>query len=219
MLACQLTFICLIIGLSSTEKGFTMQTSDPHSSVPKVPVAKILAAILGLTVLICAVRFGFNLGYNEGYAPVQPIPFRHKQHAGLYRIPCMYCHTNVEKSRHATVPPTQICMNCHSVVAPGSPYIQKMKELYSAGKSFEWVKVHDLPDHVYFPHNRHVNRGVQCESCHGDVKRMDRVTQASNLSMGWCIDCHRGKTTPDYLFSPSEQRGPVAPVNCNTCHK
>ncbi len=196
-----------------------MQTSDPHSSAPKFPIKKILGALLGLFILLYAVRFLFNLGYNEGYAPAQPVPFSHKQHAGLYRIPCMYCHIGVEKSRHAIVPPTQVCLNCHSVVMPGSPHIQKMKELYAAGKSFEWIKVHDLPDHVYFPHNRHVNRGVQCETCHGDVKRMARIGQAADLSMGWCVNCHRGKTAPDYLFAPGEAKGPVAPTNCNTCHK
>lgn len=179
-------------------------------------------AALVFLVLIAggaAVSFLFGLGYNVGYAPDQPIPFSHKLHAGTYKIECMYCHTSVEKSKHANVPSMNVCMNCHLVVKPDSPHIQKLKELYAENRAFQWVKVHDMPDHVYFPHNRHVQRGVQCETCHGDVASMDKVYQYGKLSMGWCLDCHRGVTTPEYLYTDGQKPGThVAPVNCNTCH-
>lgn len=180
----------------------------------------VVLGFVGLVVVGAALKFLFDLGYNKGYAPEQPIPFSHRIHAGTYKIPCMYCHTGIEKSRHATVPAMNVCMNCHSVVKPESPHIQKLKSLYNDQKKpFEWVRVHDLPDHVFFPHNRHIARGLQCDACHGDVAHMDRVTQQHSLSMGWCINCHRGHTAPDYLFEKGQPRGPVAPTNCNTCHQ
>ena len=179
---------------------------------------RVLLGLLVLVILSAGVSVLFGLGYHTGYAPEQPIPFSHKLHAGMYKIPCMYCHSTAEKSKHASVPSMNVCMNCHLVVKPDSPHIQKLKELYAGNKAFQWVKVHDMPDHVYFSHARHVQRGVQCETCHGDVARMDRVTQVTKLSMGWCLDCHRGVTTPDYLYAEGQPRGPVAPVNCNVCH-
>ena len=178
----------------------------------------VLIAIVVLTVGGAVAQFLLGIGYHEGYSPEQPIPFSHRLHAGNYKIPCMYCHVTAEKSRHASVPAMNVCLNCHSVVKGDSPHIQKMKALYEKGQAFQWVRVHDMPDHVYFPHNRHIARGVQCETCHGDVAKMERVYQATKMSMGWCLDCHRGQTTPDYLYKEGEKRGPVAPVNCNTCH-
>jgi hypothetical protein len=173
-----------------------------------------------------------RVGLNQGYAPDQPIPFSHKLHAGKYNIPCMYCHTGVEKSKHATVPSMNVCMNCHSVVKPESPHIQKLQALYKEGKeAFQWVKVNDLPDHVNFNHKRHVTKGIACETCHGDVKRMDVVRQDKPLTMGWCLDCHRGNTAPPHLARNSQtahkdaafQPGSfppagVAPTSCYTCH-
>jgi hypothetical protein len=182
------------------------------------PLRRFFIALAALVLGGGFVGFLFGLGYHVGYAPEQPIPFSHKLHAGTYKIPCMYCHVTAEKSRHASVPSMNVCMNCHQLVKLDSPYIQKMHELYNKGEAFQWVKVHDLPDHVYFNHSRHVLRGVQCETCHGDVASMDRVFQHEKLSMGWCLDCHRGQTTPDYLYAEGQARGQVAPVNCNTCH-
>lgn len=182
-----------------------------------------------LIILICALivlggaAVNFPTASNQGYAPEQPIPFSHKIHAGDNKIACQYCHSSVETSRHATVPSMNVCMNCHSVVKTESPWIQQVKKTFTEGRAFEWVRVHELPDYVYFPHKRHVAKGVACETCHGDVKAMERVYQYGALTMGWCMDCHRGVTTPKNVLETiypgvKDPKGPVAPVNCNTCH-
>ncbi len=160
---------------------------------------------------------------NQDYEPEQPMPFSHKIHAGDNKIACMYCHSAPEKSRHSTIPSMNVCMNCHTVVKADSPYIKKLQEYYKEGRSIEWVRVHELPDYVYFPHKRHLARGLVCLDCHGDVKTMERVYQFSPLTMGWCIDCHRGKTTPKTVVAqmfPGKKnyQGPVATVNCSACH-
>ncbi|MBF0491522.1 MAG: cytochrome c3 family protein [Deltaproteobacteria bacterium] len=156
-------------------------------------------------------NFWWNLGNSVGYAPVQPIPFSHKIHAGDNKIPCLYCHVNVDKGRHATVPSMNVCMNCHLMVRSNpdpsskdySPYIQDLIQHYREDKPIEWIKVHDQPDFVFFNHRPHIAKGFDCAACHGDVKQMSRIEQAKPLNMGFCVDCHR-------------QNG--GPVNCNTCH-
>ncbi|MGE4233434.1 MAG: cytochrome c3 family protein [Bacteriovoracia bacterium] len=185
--------------------------------------SKLLLGILFAVVALgCVLYTLYRVGRNDGYSPDQPIPFSHKKHAGTYNIPCMYCHTSVEKSKHATVPPMNVCMNCHSVVKPDSPHIQKLKQLYLEKKEpFQWIKVHDLPDHVNFSHKRHIAKGVACETCHGDVKSMEKIKQAKPMTMGWCLDCHRGKTTPDYVYDnlKTPKGSQVAPTSCYTCHQ
>ena len=160
---------------------------------------------------------------NQGYAPEQPIPFSHKLHAGQYKIDCRYCHTGAYKGPHASVPALATCMGCHSVVKTESPWIQKIQKSYAAGKPIEWVRVHELPDHVHFDHKRHLAKGVKCETCHGDVKGMDLIYQDQKMNMGWCLNCHRGFETPKYVRKnvfPDHPEGtdPVAPFTCNTCH-
>lgn len=159
--------------------------------------------VVGLAV-VGGFLFWLKLGDNRGYAPAQPIPFSHKLHAGDLKVDCQYCHANVDKSRHATIPSMNVCMNCHSVVKPDSPHIQKMKELIEKGDSFEWVKVHDMPDFVFFNHKRHIAKAIACETCHGDVKNMQKVTQKEMLNMGFCVECHRENK---------------APTGCETCHR
>jgi hypothetical protein len=181
-----------------------------------------LSLVVAVLVIIGVVRF-FPTASNQGYAPEQPIPFSHKLHAGQNKIACLYCHSGAEKSRHATIPSLNVCMNCHTVVKTESPYIQKIKEAYSKGKPIEWIRVHELPDYVYFSHKRHVAKGVACETCHGNVKEMDRVEQKGALTMGWCMECHRGQTTPREVLAKvypgvKNPKGPVAPVQCTTCH-
>lgn len=161
-----------------------------------------------------------NLGRQQGYRPDQPIYFSHKVHAGINQINCQYCHSAVSESRHATIPTVNVCMNCHKVVTEytkgpaltdangndinGTREIQKLFEYagYKPGpgaqwdpskaKPIEWAKVHNLPDHVYFNHAQHVKvGGVQCQTCHGNIQDMDIVEQKSDLSMGWCVNCHR----------------------------
>ncbi len=191
-------------------------------SEKQIKLGAALALPLILIVLL-GVAYVFPTASNQGYAPEQPIPFSHKLHAGDNKIACQYCHAGVEKSRHATIPSLNVCMNCHSVVKTDSPWIQKVQQAYKDGKPIEWVRVHELPDYVYFPHKRHVKAGVSCETCHGDVKNMSRIEQFSPLTMGWCMECHRGQTTPKSVlrsFYPNEKdpHGPVAPTQCSTCH-
>lgn len=137
-----------------------------------------------------------NLGRQPGYEPDQPILFSHKIHAGDNQIDCKYCHTTVTESKHAGIPSVSLCMNCHTAVRigrnTGTEEIAKIYKALETGKPIEWIRVHNLPDHSYFNHAQHVSAGkVQCESCHGDVKTMDRIRQVQPLSMGWCIECHR----------------------------
>ncbi len=146
-----------------------------------------------------------NLSNNKGYAPEQPIPFSHEIHAGKKQIPCGYCHLGIEKSKSAVVPPVNVCINCHQVVKTDSPHIKKLREHYASNQPIEWVKVHDLPDHVRFSHERHINAKIECSSCHGDVAKMQRVEQVKDLTMGFCLDCHRSEKVQ-------------APTNCQSCH-
>lgn len=166
-----------------------------------------------LSILGVGLSFWWNLGNGVGYAPNQPIPFSHKLHAGDNKIPCLYCHVNADKGRHASVPSLNVCMNCHSVVKTDSPWIQKVREHYEKSQPIEWAKVHDQPDFVYFNHRPHIAKGIDCASCHGDVKTMDKVEQVKPLNMGFCVDCHK-KNNPE--FTPGTKNN--APLNCYTCH-
>jgi hypothetical protein len=205
-----------------------MSVSENSGSNSGSKVKKLLPIIVVLLVIGGVVNGLMNAGDNRGYAPEQPIPFSHRIHAADNNIPCMYCHSNVEKSKHATVPSMNVCMNCHSVVKPDSPYIQRLKMLVNEKKEpFEWIKVNNLPDFVNFNHKRHVLKGVACETCHGDVKHMAVVRQERTLNMGFCLDCHRGVTTPAFLLAQAKPEGDpskgipphgVAPTNCYTCH-
>lgn len=134
----------------------------------------------------------FTVGVQQGYAPDQPIPFSHKLHAGYYEIDCKYCHTTVEKSKQANIPSANICMNCHNSIKQEGPWMQKLYEHIEQDKPIQWVRIHNMPDLAYFNHAQHVKvGGIECETCHGDIKNMEVVQQHSLLTMGWCIDCHR----------------------------
>jgi hypothetical protein len=141
-----------------------------------------------------------HLGFNQGYAPDQPVAFSHKKHAGDLKIDCQYCHFGADKGRHAGVPPTGLCLNCHSKVKTSSPEIKKLQKAVDSGENIQWVKVNHFPDFAYFNHSQHVNvAGVSCLKCHGDVDKMVVYKQQEKLSMGWCINCHRdnGIAPPD----------------------
>ncbi|MBI3019552.1 MAG: cytochrome c3 family protein [Deltaproteobacteria bacterium] len=158
-----------------------------------------IGGIVALTILI-AIGTGLYLYLypkefiEVGYAPQQPIAYSHKLHAGDLQISCFYCHGNAEKLPSATIPPTQVCMNCHSIVKRGSPEVQKIVESYEKNKPIKWVRVHKLPDFVHFKHNVHVKAGISCFDCHGKIYEMEVVRQEKPLSMGWCLDCHRKET-------------------------
>ncbi len=163
-----------------------------------------------------------RIGYNQGYQPEQPIPFDHSLHAGRYQIPCLNCHVQADKNRYATVPSLNICLNCHRNVAIDKPSIQKLTKAYEKGYSVPWLKVHLLPDFVMFNHQPHVKAGVKCQTCHGPVEEMREVYQFSDLSMGWCLDCHRNpEKARDLDWEKKKELTEVhrkAPESCGTCH-
>jgi hypothetical protein len=165
--------------------------------------SKAILPLLVLAVLAFGAWSFFDTFSNVGYTPKQPIAFSHKLHAGTRKIPCLYCHSNAERSRHATVPAMNVCMNCHIVARTDRPAIQEITKLYQENRPVEWVRIHRLPDYVYFSHRWHVAKGFACQKCHGEVQTMDEVTQVAPLKMGWCISCHRQNQ---------------APTECNTCH-
>ncbi len=137
-----------------------------------------------------------RIGRSQYYQPSQPIKFSHAVHAGQNKTACIYCHSSVEYSKDATIPALNVCMNCHLIVRngtrSGSFEIAKVVKDYQEKRPVEWIRVHHLPDHVFFSHAQHVGVAkLDCIECHGDVTKMDRIMQVSDLSMGWCIDCHR----------------------------
>jgi hypothetical protein len=165
----------------------------------------VIAALVVLGPVYAATLFYYGGSpdtVNVGYAPVQPVPYSHAMHAGELGIDCRYCHNTVEETAHAAIPPTQTCMNCHTNIYPDSPKLVPVRESYATGMPVDWVRVHDLPDYVYFNHSAHVTRGVGCVECHARVDKMEVVYQASPLSMGWCLDCHRD---PDPRLRPVEE--------------
>jgi hypothetical protein len=139
---------------------------------------------------------GIAIGRSHGYSPMQPVKFSHAVHAGQNKTDCIYCHSSAKSSKSAGFPPENVCMNCHLMVRTGTrsgvTEIAKVISSYENMKPIEWIKVHNLPDHVFFSHAQHVSAGgVDCRECHGNVEEMDVIKQVSDLSMGWCINCHR----------------------------
>jgi hypothetical protein len=132
-----------------------------------------------------------NYTNRASQAREQPVPFSHAHHVGGLGLDCRYCHTTVEQSSFANIPPTKTCINCHSQIWNASPTLEPVRASFRTGESIRWTRVHDLPDFVYFNHSIHVNKGVGCESCHGRVDRMPLTWQENTLQMAWCLDCHR----------------------------
>src|SRR5580765_171426 len=124
-------------------------------------------------------------------ARAQPLQFSHERHVAGNGIDCRYCHTTVETSSFAGIPPTKTCMNCHSQIFSASAFLEPIRDSFRSGRSIEWTRVHDLPDFVYFNHSIHVHKGVGCASCHGRVDEMPLTWQVNSLYMRWCLDCHR----------------------------
>jgi hypothetical protein len=179
-------------------------------------------ATLGLTGGFVAFELS-RMGIHQGYAPEQPIAFSHKLHAGDSQIPCLYCHFGARTSRHAGIPPLNVCMNCHSILTTQTVEIEKLKEAVQRGQAVRWTKVHNLPDFVYFNHSQHVTGGVACVECHGHVETMARIRQDAPLTMGWCLQCHK-EHGPELrrAHQAAVKRGdPAAPfpgLDCGKCH-
>ena len=185
---------------------------------------------------------------NPGFAPEQPVPFSHVIHAGKLKMDCRYCHTGVDKGAAATIPATSTCINCHSpldasgapklsAIHPASDKLKAVHQSWETGKSIPWTRIHRLPDFVFFNHSAHVNRGVSCVVCHGRIDTMERVYQAKELSMAWCVECHEHPeahlrptefvTKLDWTTENPEELGKkladeknIHPkINCAVCHR
>lgn len=158
----------------------------------RVPLVLGAGAPLALILVVGAVWYWFSPEYTDvGYRPEQPIPYSHKLHVGEFGMDCRYCHSAVEISPVANVPPTQVCMNCHKLVGRDRPTLEPLRASVKSKMPVSWVRVHNLPDYAYFEHRAHVNAGVGCVSCHGRIDQMEVVKQVEPLSMGWCLECHR----------------------------
>jgi hypothetical protein len=149
--------------------------------------------------LLTVMRSDFVTGASTNIE--QPVQFSHAHHVGGLGIDCRYCHTSVETSSFANIPPTKTCMNCHSQIWANSPFLEPVRASFRTGESIRWRRVHNLPDFVYFNHSIHVTKGIGCETCHGRVDRMPGIYQARSLQMEWCIGCHRA---PEQYIRPKE---------------
>lgn len=155
-----------------------------------------------------------HIGYNQYYQPDQPVKFSHKLHAGDLKMDCQYCHFGADKGRHAGIPPTELCMNCHNQVKTNSPEIQKLQDALDSGENIEWARVNFFPDYAYFNHAQHVNvADVDCMQCHGPVNEMVVLEQHEKLNMGWCINCHR-----ENEIAPPEDHKSASGGDCQKCH-
>lgn len=202
-----------------------------------------LYAVIGLAVAgalgTAFVWYYFSPEFTDvGYRPVQPVPFSHLLHAGELEMDCRYCHAQVEVAAVASVPPTKVCMNCHTLVKRDSVQLAAIRDSIGNDQPMRWVRVHKVPDYAYFDHGVHVRAGVGCQSCHGDIRSMEVVTQQEPLSMSWCLDCHRD---PDDHLRPfdeitnttwnppadqaelaarfKEERRIAPPEDCSACHR
>lgn len=176
-------------------------------------VLAVTSACVGMSTAL--LRFGPASAQEQPPAPAtspvaaslangtQPMAFSHRIHAGEHEMSCLYCHAYARRGPVAGVPSVQRCAQCHTTIAADRPEVQKLLAAWEAREALPWIRVHDLPDYVRFTHKRHVRAGVACETCHGDVARMELAEQVAPLTMGWCLNCH-------------EER--QAPRDCLTCH-
>ncbi len=201
-------------------------------------VGGILAPLVG-AALVFAVWYWFSPNFTDvGYRPHQPVPYSHRLHVTDVGLDCRYCHNTVEQAAHAAIPPAATCMNCHSQVKSTSPRLEKVRESFNTGAPIRWVRVHQLPDYVYFDHRPHVAAGVGCVSCHGRVDTEDVIELKKPLSMSWCLDCHRNPepnlrpldqvtnmawdpAEHDYdpKTDPARKRPVQPPTHCSGCHR
>jgi hypothetical protein len=198
--------------------------------------------ILGAPVyLVALIAYGVTPeAIRIGYQPDQPVPYSHALHVGELGMDCRYCHSTVERAAKAAIPPAATCMNCHQTVQPQSDKLLPVRAAFGENEPLRWVRVHDLPDYVYFNHSAHVAVGVGCESCHGRIDQMVKVYQHAPLTMGWCLDCHRlTRESPTSVLRPRDKvtqmgyqptdfdrqvvktqaKDVFPPTNCSTCHR
>ncbi len=163
------------------------------------PSMKVIAkaSIVAVAIIVVSLSLAGVLSYRSSYYTSasepreQVVPFSHEHHVGGLGIDCRYCHTSVEKSSFAGIPPTSTCMTCHSQVWTGSPLLAPVRESYRTNTPLRWNRVNDLPDFVFFNHSIHISKGMGCQTCHGQVDKMPLVWRQESLYMSWCLDCHR----------------------------
>jgi hypothetical protein len=202
-------------------------------SLNKLPfVVAVVVNVVGAGATFGAWYYLTPKHFQVGYAPIQPVPYSHRLHAGQMGMDCRYCHSNVENAAHAQVPATQTCVGCHAVIKPDSARLANVRASWETGAPIEWVKIHKLPDHAYFNHSAHLNVGVGCSTCHGRIDQMEVVRQDQPLSMGWCLECHRDpkpNLRPKDQITNMEWRADMAknftppdvhpPQHCSGCHR
>jgi hypothetical protein len=207
------------------------------NTLSRLSIFGALFAVAGLLWLLMVINRSSYVTM-QGVARTQPVQFSHKHHAGELGIDCRYCHTSVEVSAVASVPPTKTCINCHAQIWAQSQYLEPVRQSWNTNESIFWIKVNDLPDFVYFNHSAHVTKGVGCVSCHGRVDQMNQLYQAESLQMEWCLNCHRHPERyvrpREEVFNlaweppkPQEELGPellkaydVHPrTDCSACHR
>jgi hypothetical protein len=211
-----------------------------HRSTNTIARVTIFGALffIAATLWLLAMLVRSSYATRKDVFIAQPVPFSHDHHVAQIGIDCRYCHTAVEKSASAGIPPTATCMNCHSQIWSDSPMLEPVRASYKNGTSLEWNRVHDLADFVYFNHSVHVAKGIGCTSCHGKVDRMPLMSRAHTLQMEWCLECHRHPEKhlrpQSAIFDPNWQRprddGTLAQqlaatydvqklTNCVVCHR
>ena len=175
-----------------------------HRSTNTISRATIFGAIFVVAALFWAAAEIQRSPYvtYAGVRRSQPVPFSHQHHVAGLGLDCRYCHTSVEDSSFAGIPPTKTCMNCHSQIWMGAPLLEPVRESFRSGKPLIWNRANDLPDFVYFNHSIHINKGVGCNTCHGPVDRMPLIYNYASLEMEWCLECHRA---PEKYLRPRDQ--------------
>jgi hypothetical protein len=207
------------------------------NTISKVSIFGAVFIVAGLLWVAATVqRSSYMTGVNV--ARDQPVQFSHEHHVSGLGIDCRYCHSTVETSAFAGIPPTKTCMTCHSQIWVDSPYLEPVRQSYRSDRSLEWTRVHNLADFVYFDHSIHLKKGIGCESCHGRVDKMQLMSKANTLHMEWCLECHREPERfvrpRDQLYTmgwvPEEDQRQLGPrlvqehkiqslTYCSTCHR
>lgn len=175
-----------------------------HRSANVLARASIIGGGLGavVIVLIASALYRSPVVTEVNINKEQPVPFSHQRHVGGNGIDCRYCHTTVEKSGVANIPPTETCMTCHSQILADAPMLKPVHDSWKSGKPIEWTRVYDLPDFVYFDHSIHVAKGIGCTTCHGPIQDMPLTRKANTLHMSWCLECHRA---PQKFIRPKDK--------------
>lgn len=206
----------------------------------QLPLKIALGLLVGAVVVSAGVWYYLTPKYTRvGYQPIQPVPYSHATHVGQLGLDCRYCHTGVESSWYANIPSPSVCMNCHNQVLPNDPRLAPIRDSVKTGAPVPWVQIHRTPDFVYFNHAVHVNRGVSCVSCHGQINKMVEVRHEQSLTMAFCLDCHRNPAPNirplDQVYNMTWTNDPARQLeagvrcvrdwkirsshNCSACHR